>query len=285
VTVSGRGRAALRWRRPGGRGRPGGGCGAGDRGVAAGGGGRGGGTDDSGAGGGGSATRAGGGGGGGTGGGAGVAGRAGSTGRVPDPDPKEAISSGLMTTVPGTSSGRTLSKTSPSRISSPSLRFALSTFWPLTKTPLALPASRIARPWGPASTTACRREHFESFRTRSHEGSRPRTATLPWSSTSCTVPVEYRISNLTSPFFPFPPEVWLILAEKGYGGFWPQVRGLVVLCAGSWHLSWRGVASAPVIGEAMARRGNGPVSFFPAPRCVVSSVVGMPNLRRPRHKP
>jgi hypothetical protein len=34
-------------------------------------------------------------------------------------------------------------------------------------------------PRGPASSTAWRREHFESFRTSSHDGSRPRTATVP----------------------------------------------------------------------------------------------------------
>ena len=48
---------------------------------------------------------------------------------------------------------------------------------PLTNTPLALPLSRTARPSGPASITAWRREHLTSLRTRSHGGSRPTMAT------------------------------------------------------------------------------------------------------------
>src|SRR5262245_12415959 len=64
--------------------------------------------------------------------------------------------------------------------------------------PFALPASRIEMPWGPASTTACRREQRASFRTRSQDGSRPSTATVPDSSTSCGSPAPgYLTSNLT----------------------------------------------------------------------------------------
>ena len=44
------------------------------------------------------------------------------------------------------------------------------------------------RPPGPSSTTAWRREHFESLRTTSQAGSRPRTQTLPGSSTWWVVP-------------------------------------------------------------------------------------------------
>ena len=89
------------------------------------------------------------------------------------------ISSGLIMSVPGISSGSTFRTTSPSRITSPSRSAARSTFLSLTNTPFALPASRTTIPWGPASSTAWRREHFESLRTRSQEGSRPRTATVP----------------------------------------------------------------------------------------------------------
>src|SRR5262249_7605218 len=85
----------------------------------------------------------------------------------------------------------------PSRTTSPSFSAERSTFRLLTNTPLALPVSRMARPWGPASTTACRREHLTSLRTRSHEGSRPRMAIVPSSSTSCPVPVGYWTWNFT----------------------------------------------------------------------------------------
>src|SRR5262245_33574216 len=64
--------------------------------------------------------------------------------------------------------------------------------------PLALPESRIEIPWGPASITAWRREHLESFRTRSQLGSRPRTTRVPCSSTSCWVPFGYWTSNFTA---------------------------------------------------------------------------------------
>src|SRR6185503_19024005 len=63
--------------------------------------------------------------------------------------------------------------------------------------PFALPLSRIAIPWGPASRTAWRREHLGSLRTRSQVGSRPRVATVPCSSTSWEAPVGCTTSNLT----------------------------------------------------------------------------------------
>src|SRR5262249_24383860 len=109
--------------------------------------------------------------------------------------PSSTISSGAMITVPGISSGRTFRTTSPTRMTSPGCRAARSTFLPFTKTPLALPASRMASPCEPASRTACRREQWTSFRTRSQAGSRPSTASVPWSSTSWRTPVGYLTSK------------------------------------------------------------------------------------------
>src|SRR2546422_793475 len=99
------------------------------------------------------------------------------------------------TTVPGESPARILTMTSPRRRKSPSSRVARSTFRPFRKTPFALPASRTARPVGPASITAWRLEHLASFRTTSQVGSRPRE-TRGWvNSAVWVVPVGYRISN------------------------------------------------------------------------------------------
>ncbi len=93
------------------------------------------------------------------------------------------ISSGPMTTVPVIASGSTFRITSPTRTRSSGSREERSTRLPFTKTPLALPVSRMVRPWPTASITACRREHLGSEITMSQPGSRPSTTREPPRST------------------------------------------------------------------------------------------------------